>query len=206
MSKIDFKKVLKHLYRPSAREVSVVEVPPMNFLMIDGAGDPNVSPAYQQAVEALFSLSYALKFRVKKSKGVDYVVMPLEGLWWTDDPAQFSMSNKAIWKWTAMIMQPEFVTAEMVTEALDELRKKKALPALEKVRFETYCEGLAVQIMHIGPYAAEEPTIARLHSFIRENGYELNGKHHEIYLSDPRRTAPEKLKTILRQPIRKAEL
>jgi len=205
MSKIDFKKVLKHLYRPSAREVSVVEVPPMNFLMIDGAGDPNVSPAYQQAVEALFSLSYALKFRVKRSKGVDYVVMPLEGLWWTDDPAQFSMSNKAIWKWTAMIMQPEFVTAEMVTEALDELRKKKALPALEKVRFETYREGLAVQIMHIGPYAAEEPTIARLHSFIRENGYELNGKHHEIYLSDPRRTAPEKLKTILRQPVRKAE-
>jgi hypothetical protein len=111
------------------------------------------------------------------------------------------MSNKAIWKWTAMIMQPEFVVAEMVAEALDEVRKKKGLPALERVRFEAYQEGLSAQIMHAGPYATEEATIARLHSFIRGNGYELNGRHHEIYLSDPRRTAPEKLKTVLRQPI-----
>ncbi|MBC7228307.1 MAG: GyrI-like domain-containing protein [Thermoflexales bacterium] len=203
MAKVDLKKDLKHLYNPSAREVSVVDVPPMNFLMVDGIGDPNVSPEYQQAMEVLFSLSYALKFRVKKSIGIDYAVMPLEGLWWTDEPTRFSMSNKAIWKWTAMIMQPEYVTAEMVAEALDEVREKKGLPALERVRFENYHEGLSAQIMHIGPYAAEEPTIARLHSFIRENGYEPNGKHHEIYLSDPRRTAAEKLKTVLRQPIRK---
>jgi hypothetical protein len=175
----------------------------MNFLMIDGAGDPNVSLEYQQAMEALFSLSYALKFRVKKSNGVDYAVMPLEGLWWTNDPGQFSMSNKGIWKWTAMIMQPEYVTGELFAEALAEVRRKKDLVALDRVRFESYHEGLSAQIMHIGPYAAEEPTIARLHSFIRENGYELNGKHHEIYLSDPRRTAPEKLRTVLRQPIRK---
>jgi len=203
MSKVDLKKDLKHLYNPSAKEVSVVDVPPMNFLMIDGAGDPNVSPEYQQAMEALFSLSYALKFMVKKSNGVDYAVMPLEGLWWTDDPGQFSMSNKGIWKWTAMIMQPEYVTGQVFAAALAEARRKKDLVALDRVRFESYHEGLSAQIMHIGPYAAEEPTIARLHSFIRENGYELSGKHHEIYLSDPRRTAPEKLRTVLRQPIRK---
>lgn len=203
MSKVDLKKDLKHLYSPSAKEISLVDVPPMNFLMGDGSGDPNVSLEYQQAMEALFTLSYALKFRVKKSTAVDYAVMPLEGLWWTDDPSQFSMSNKAIWKWTAMIMQPEYVAAEMVAEALEEVRKKKVLLALERVRFESYHEGLSAQIMHTGPYAAEEPTIARLHSFIRENGYELNGKHHEIYLSDPRRMAAEKLRTVLRQPIRK---
>jgi len=149
------------------------------------------------------SLSYALKFRVKKSTGVDYAVMPLEGLWWTDDPSQFNVSNKAIWKCTAMIMQPEYVAAEMVAKALEEITEKKGLPALERVRFESYHESLSAQIMHIGPYAAEEPTIARLHSFIRESGYELNGKHHEIYLSDPRRMAAEKLRTVLRQPIRK---
>ncbi|MBC7265114.1 MAG: GyrI-like domain-containing protein [Chloroflexi bacterium] len=154
MGKVDLKKDLKHLYNPSAVEVSVVDVPPMNFLMVNGTGDPNVSLEYQQAMEALFSLSYALKFKIKKSTGVDYAVMPLEGLWWTDDPSQFSMSNKAIWKWTAMIMQPEYVAAEMVAEALDEVRKKKGSPALERVRFETYHEGLSAQIMHIGPYAA----------------------------------------------------
>ncbi len=203
MGKVDLKKELKHLYNPSAKEISVVDVPPMNFLMIDGAGDPNVSPEYQQAMEALFSLSYALKFRIKKDIGADYVVMPLEGLWWTDDPSQFSMTNKAIWKWTAMIMQPEYVTLELFEEVLAEVRRKKGLPALDRVRFETLHEGLSAQIMHIGPYAAEEPTIARLHGFIRDNGYELNGKHHEIYLSDPRRTAPGKLKTVIRQPVRK---
>lgn len=201
MSTIDLKKDFKQLYNQSAKEVSVVDVPPMNFLMIDGAGDPNVSVEYQQAMEALFSLSYTLKFRVKKITGVDYAVMPLEGLWWTDDPSQ--LVDKGLWKWTAMIMQPEFVTAELVAEALAEVREKKGLAALDRVRFETYHEGLSAQIMHIGPYDAEGPTIARLHSFIRESGYEPWGKHHEIYLSDPRRTAPEKLKTVLRQPVRK---
>jgi len=202
MGKINLKKELKHLYNPSAKKVSVVDVPPMNFLMIDGTGDPN-SPDYQQAMEALFSLSYTLKFKIKKGTGVDYTVMPLESLWWTDDPSQFSMSNKEIWKWTAMMMQPEYVTLGLFEEALAEVRQKKGLPALDRVRFEAYHEGLSAQIIHIGPYAAEEPTIARLHGFIKESGHELNGKHHEIYLSDPRRTAPEKLKTVLRQPIRK---
>lgn len=204
MNKIDLKKDLKHLYNPSVKEVSVVDVPPMNFLMIEGSGDPNTSQEYAEAIEALYALAYALKFKVKKSKvGVDYAVMPLEGLWWTDDPSQFSLSNKAIWKWTAMIMQPKYVTAALFAEARVEVRKKKDLAALDKARFETYHEGLSAQIMHIGPYAAEASTIAKLHGFIQENGYRLKGKHHEIYLSDPRKSAPEKLKTVLRQPIQK---
>jgi len=201
--KVNLKKAWKHLYNPSARKITVVEVPPMNFLMVDGAGDPNTSPEYQQALEALFSLSYTIKFKSKKEAGVDYVVMPLEGLWWTDDPARFSLDDKSLWQWTAMMMQPEHITATAFEEARTEVRRKKELPALERVRFEAYREGLSVQIMHIGPYDAEGPTIARLHRFIEENGYEPNGKHHEIYLSDPRRTAPEKLKTVLRQPVRK---
>ncbi|NOZ72288.1 MAG: hypothetical protein GXP38_10305 [Chloroflexi bacterium] len=201
MSKVDFKKKWRHLYNPSAKKISVVEVPPLNFLMIDGAGDPNTSPQYQQALEALFSLSYTIKFRIKKTTGDDYTVMPLEGLWWTEDPGQFSVDHKDQWQWTSMMMQPEFITPEIVTEAITEVRRKKNLAALDKVRFEPYHEGLSAQIMHIGPYAAEAPTIARLHQFIRENGYELRGKHHEIYLSDPRRTRPERLKTVIRQPI-----
>lgn len=202
MAKIDLKKDLKHLYSPSAKEVSVVDVPPMDFLMIDGSGDPNTSQEYAEAIEALYALAYALKFKVKKSKvAIDYAVMPLEGLWWTDDPAQFSMSNKANWKWTAMIMQPKYVTADLFAGALAEVKKKKDLTALDRVRFESYHEGLSAQIMHIGHYAAEERTIAKLHSLVEESGYKLNGRHHEIYLSDPRKSAPEKLKTVLRQPI-----
>ncbi|MBW1730892.1 MAG: GyrI-like domain-containing protein [Deltaproteobacteria bacterium] len=201
MEKIDFKKELKYLYKASAKEVSVVEVPPMNFLVIEGHGDPNTSSEYMEAIEAIYPVAYALKFKVKKSKGIDYVVMLLEGLWWTDDPAQFSMDNKEIWNWTAMIMQPEHVTKEMYEEAVAEVGKKKDLRALTKMRLETYEEGLSVQILHMGPYAEEGPTIARLHDYIKDHGYRFNGKHHEIYLSDPRKTAPEKLKTILRQPV-----
>ncbi|MBC7187457.1 MAG: GyrI-like domain-containing protein [Calditrichaeota bacterium] len=199
MRKIDLKRELAHLYNPSPHKVAIVDVPPLNFLMIDGAGDPNLSPAYHQAIEALFSLSYTLKFMAKKGKGVDYGVMPLEGLWWTDDPTQWS--NKSLWQWTAMIMQPEWVTPDMVAEALRVVKEKKGLTALDQVRFECYHEGLAAQIMHLGPYDAEGPTIAKLHDFIRESGHELRGKHHEIYLSDPQRSAPERLKTVLRQPM-----
>ncbi|TKJ29790.1 MAG: hypothetical protein CEE40_07405 [Chloroflexi bacterium B3_Chlor] len=202
MVKIDFKKELKHLYRPSAKEVALVDVPEMNFLMIDGRGDPNTSQEYQEALEALYAVSYALKFMVKKSEAtVDYVVMPLEGLWWTEDMTEFSMDDKDIWKWTAMIMQPEYVTRAFVDEALREVEEKKNPPALSKTRFESYHEGLAVQIMHIGPYSEEAPTIEKLHAFARERGYQLRGKHHEIYLSDPRRTAPDRLKTVIRQPV-----
>ncbi len=203
MPKIDFKKELKHLYKPSAKEVVLVDTPPMNFLMIDGRGDPNTAQEYRDAIEALYAVSYALKFMIKRGEaGIDYAVMPLEGLWWTDDMSQFSTDNKDIWEWTAMIMQPEYVTGDLVDAALQEVERKKNPPALSKIRFETLHEGLAVQIMHIGPWSAEEPSIERLHAFAKENGYELRGKHHEIYLSDPRRTAPERMKTVIRQPVR----
>lgn len=202
MTKVDFKKELRQLYKPSPKEVVVVDVPEMNFLMIDGVGDPNTAQEYKDAIEALYSVSYALKFMVKKGESaIDYAVMPLEGLWWVDDMTQFSMENKDAWKWTAMIMQPEYVTEGVVNEALRQVEKKKNPSALSKIRFESFHEGLSAQIMHIGPYSAEGPTIERLHNFIKENGYELRGKHHEIYLSDPRRSAPEKMRTVIRQPM-----
>ena len=200
--KIDFRKELKHLYNSSAKKVEIVDVLMMNFLMIDGSGDPNTAQEYKDSVEALFAIFYALKFMLKKEKGVDYGVLPLEGLWWTDDMIQFSMENKDVWKWTAMIMQPEYVTEGLVNKSLEQVEKKKNPPALPKIKFESFHEGLSAQIMHIGPYSVEGPTIERLHNFIKENGYELKGKHHEIYLSDPRRSAPERMKTIIRQPMR----
>ncbi len=203
MAKIDYKKELKQLYTASAKTVSLVDVPPMNFLMIDGRGDPNTSPEYAEAIEALYAVAYALKFKVRRKTGIDYVVMPLEGLWWTEDPARFTIEDKGAWLWTAMIMQPEHVTREMYGEVVAEVAEKKGLTALQRMRFERYHEGLSAQILHIGPYSEEAPTIARLHEFIREQGYQIAGKHHEIYLSDPRRTAPERLKTILRQPVQR---
>ena len=203
MPKTDFKKEWKHLYRPSAKEFVVVDVPPMNFLMIDGHGDPNTAQEYQDAVEALYGVAYKLKFMSKKEKGMDYIVPPMEGLWWVENVEEFTTENKSTWDWTMMIMQPEWITQEMFEEALKQVEKKKNPPALSRLRLEVYHEGLAVQIMHIGPYDAEAPTIARMHTFIDENGYEPTGKHHEIYLGDPRKVAPEKLKTVLRQPVRK---
>ena len=202
MPKIDLKKELKHLYQPTAKEVAVVDVPEMNFLMIDGAGDPNTSQEYQDAIEALYAVAYTLKYMVKKrDPQADYVIPPLEGLWWADEMDAFSMEDKDAWKWTAMIMQPEVVTRELVEEAIQEVERKKDPPALPKIRFESYPEGLSVQIMHIGPYSEEAPTIQKLHAFAQQNGYQLRGKHHEIYLSDPRRTAPDRLKTVIRQPV-----
>jgi len=204
MPKIDFKKDLKHLYEPSPKKFEVVDVPPMKFLMIDGHGDPNTAQEYQDAIEALYAASYKLKFMSKKESGKDYVVPPLEGLWWAEDMETFTTArDKSAWDWTMMIMQPEWITQEMVEEAVKQVGKK-GLPALSKLRLETYHEGLSVQILHIGSYDEEGPMIARLRNeFIPENGYEEAGKHHEIYLSDPRKVTPEKLKTVLRQPVRK---
>lgn len=203
--KVDFKKTLKHLYQPSAKKFEVVDVPPMQFLMIDGHGDPNTAQEYKNAVEALYAVSYQLKFMSKKELSKDYVVPPLEGLWWAEDMETFTTKqDKSKWDWTMMIMQPEQITQEMVEAAVKQVQKKKNLPALPKLRLETYHEGLSVQILHIGSYDDEGPTIAQMHhEFMPENGYEEAGKHHEIYLSDPRKVVPEKLKTVLRQPIRK---
>lgn len=203
MTKIDFKKQLKHLLNPSPKQPEIVDVPVMNFLMIDGVGDPNSASTFQQAVEALYAVAYHLKFTVKKSTAaIDYSVAPLEGLWWAEDMRAFSLDRKDLWQWTMMIMQPVYVSKDLYQQALSEVQKKKTPPALGKMRFQAFHEGLAAQIMHLGPYAQEGPTIARLHEFIETNGYQLAGKHHEIYLSDPRKSAPEKMKTIIRQPIK----
>ncbi len=201
MKKIDYKKELKHLYRPSRASIKTVDVPRMNFLMIDGHGDPNTAKEYSDAVEALYAVSYALKFMVKKGElEIDYGVMPLEGLWWVDDMSQFDINDKTNWKWTSMIMQPEYVTQDLFTAACERVKKKNPV-SLPKVRFESFCEGKAVQIMHIGPFSEEGPTVERVHEFIRDNGYSEAGRHHEIYLSDIRKAAPEKWKTVIRQPI-----
>jgi hypothetical protein len=206
MPKIDLKKENKELYNPSSKEVSIIYVPKMNYLMIDGEGDPNISQEYQDAIEALFSVSFKVKFISAKEASQDYVVMPLEGLWWIENMEDFNIQDKSNWKWTSMIRQPDFITKNMVEKALTEVEKKKNLPALSRVRFESLHEGLSAQIMHLGPYSEEEPAIEKLHAFIEVNGYEFDGtmpgeKHHEIYISDVRRTKPEKLKIIIRQPI-----
>lgn len=202
---LDLRKEYRHFYNPSSRAPEIVEVPTFDFLMIDGHGDPNLSAEYQQAVEALYSLAYTIKFEVKRSHGIDFTVMALEGLWWAEDMTQFSTQRKQDWDWTMMIMQPDLVSAELVASCQAQALKKKKKPAIEKIRFERYEEGTAVQLLHIGPYAEEGPNIARMHAFAQEQGYALHGKHHEIYLGDPRRSAPEKLKTVLRQPLRRSE-
>jgi hypothetical protein len=199
---IDLTQTLKYLYLPSFKAPVIVQVPPLNFLMIDGHGDPNVTPAYQAAVEALYQFSYSLKFAMKKEAGIEYKVMPLEGLWWAENMDSFVSGAKETWDWTMMIAQPDPVTTAWVEKTLAALAvKKDSAPAIPQVRFECYAEGASVQILHLGPYSAEYHNVQRIHAFAAEQGYHPAGKHHEIYLGDPRRTAPEKLRTVLRQPI-----
>jgi hypothetical protein len=202
MAKLDLKKELSVLFK-ATNDPAMVTVPALHFLMVDGRGDPNTSVDYLQAIEALYGMSYTVKFIIKKEGGEDYTVLPLEGLWWSDDPLDFVRGAKDKWEWTAMIMQPRLVTASHIEKAKDELKRKKDPPALPKVRFENFEEGLSAQVLHTGPYAEEGPTIERLHKFIEEQGYALHGKHHEIYMGDPRRSKPEKLRTIVRQPVKK---
>jgi len=201
INKVDFKKSLKQFYNPPKGGFHFVDVPIMNFLMVDGRGDPNISDEYRDAVQALYSLSYALKFALKK-QGYEYVVPPLEGLWWMDDMNEFTIANKHRWEWTMMIMQPVWMTGESVEGVRRELSRKKSLPSLNKIRFKPYHEGLAVQTLYIGSYVDEAPTIAAIHKFIASNNHCLSGKHHEIYLGDPNKTSAERLKTIIRQPVR----
>jgi hypothetical protein len=208
MAKIDLKKELKEFYTASKSKASMVEVPKFNYLMVDGEGDPNTSIEYQEAMEALFPVSFKVKFISKKEKSQDYVVMPLEGLWWVNNMENFSIEDKSSWKWTAMIMQPDFITKTLIKQALEEVEEKKNPAALSKMRFESLQEGLSAQILHMGPYSEEGPTVAALHDFIEKEGYEFDGssgqKHHEIYLSDMRRTKPERLRTIIRQPVKQS--
>jgi hypothetical protein len=204
MKKIDFKKELGHLYKPSSKEVSIVDVAPMNFLMIDGRGDPDKAIAFKNAIEALFMVSHILKIAIKRSgAGIDYGVMPLEGLWWSNEMNDFNRDQRDNWQWTLMIMQPEYVNAELVAAAVREAERQKNPPALPEIRFDSFFEGPAAQIMHNGLFSGEGPTIEKVHGFIKDNGYVFNGRHHEVYLSDVRRAAPERWRTIVRQPIKK---
>jgi hypothetical protein len=201
--KIDLKLELKKYYNPSAKTPEILEVPSFKYLMIDGISMDFGNEDSQNAIQALFGVSYKVKFTLKKEQGLDYGVMPLEGLWWADDLNDFINGNRDKWQWTYMIMQPEFVASDLIQAAMKEVKKSKGLKTVDLLRLEDYEEGLTAQIMHIGPFSEEHPNIMKIHRFIKESGGTFDGKiqkHHEIYLSDFRKTAPEKLKTVLRQP------
>jgi hypothetical protein len=213
MKILDLKKQYKYLYQPSAKKIETVQVPNLQFAMIDGAiekgSEPGKSPAFAEATQALYSLSYTLKFMLKKRKtnAIDYPVMALEGLWWVED-GMFDITVKDNWFYTLMILQPDIITKDIFAEGLAEVRKKKGdSPALSKLRLANFEEGLCVQVMHIGPYATEPATIEVMRAFATENGYRdrvgPKGKHHEIYLGDPRKADQAKLKTVLRHPLEK---
>ncbi|MDP6456810.1 MAG: GyrI-like domain-containing protein [Candidatus Marinimicrobia bacterium] len=206
MKKIDLKKTYKQFYQPSSKAIEDITVPAFNFLMVNGVGDPNTAISFQEAVGALYSLSYTIKFSNKsESPDFDFTVMPLEALWWSKNMDAFTDGKKDEWEWTCMIHQPDFISEADVISAKESVMKKKDLFAVNDVRFETFEEGRSAQILYIGPYADEASTIKNIHQFISDADCELSGYHHEIYLSDPRRTAPEKLKTIIRQPMRSKE-
>jgi hypothetical protein len=201
VKKLDLRRELKQLYSPSAKVMAEVKVPRFTYLMIDGQGDPNTSVDYAAAVEALFTVSYTAKFMVKKGPTQqDYAVMPLEGLWWADDLRAFTTNDRANWRWTMMILQPQCATRTVLRAAMAEVVKKKALPAVSKLRIENFAEGHCAQILHVGPFSEEGPTIARLHEYIDARSAR-RGKHHEIYLTDIRRAQPARWKTIIRQPM-----
>ena len=203
MDKYDVKKAQKNLYSPTALGFSAVTVPTMQYLAVDGHGDPNTAQEYADAIEALFSVAYTLKFESKASLGRDFVVGPLEALWSATDMATFVSRDKSAWDWTAMINQPEWISEELVAAAVAKARAKKSNPALDLLRLITLDEGECIQILHVGSYDDEAPTLEVLHdSYMPENSLTFNGRHHEIYLSDARRTEPSKLKTLLRQPVR----
>ena len=199
--KIDIKTTLGPVYRAPVGTFVQIDVPRMRFVMVDGAGDPNDAPAYADAVTVLYAVSYALKF-ASKAAGCDYVVPPLEALWWSDDPVAFVTRQKDLWRWTTMIHVPDCVTAGMCAAGLAKATEKRPAPPAS-LRIETLTEGASLQTLHVGPYDAEGPVLARLHDHVMpEAGLTFNGPHHEIYLGDPRRAAPDRLRTILRQPVR----
>ncbi len=201
MEKIDFKKSLPS-YTARAGVFEVIEVPPLNYLMIDGHGDPNAGGPFSEAIGALFSVGYKLKFTSKNELGRDYTVMPLEGLWSSADPSTFTTAlDKSTWDWTLLMMVPDWITTELFQAARDAVRAK-AGPTIDMLRLEQLDEGRCVQTLHLGPFDDEAETLHRLHSqFIPERGFTLRGRHHELYLSDFTKTAPAKLRTILRQPV-----
>ena len=202
--KIDLWAENRELFTPSAKEPSFIKVPPFAYLMIDGTGDPNTSPFFRDAIGALYGAAYTLKFMLKKHSGIDFRVMPLSGRFKADDPSALLLGRKNEWKWSLMMPLPSVVRQADFEKAVGEAgAKKNASPSLHLLRREILKEGLCAHILHRGAYAQEKPTIEKLHAFIRENGFDFAGSHHEIYLSDPNRAAPEKLKTIIRQPVKK---
>jgi hypothetical protein len=204
MNKIDYKKELKELYTGKKDDFKIINVPSINYLQIHGSGDPNTDPNYRSSIEALYATAYAIKFICKK-KEMDFTVMPLEGLWYAEDYAVFESREKNKWSWTMLIMLPPFVTEHIFREAIDTVKKKKDNPKISEVFFEQYEEGLCIQTLHIGSYDNEGPIISQMYRYLSEHGYQLSGKHHEIYLSDPRKNNIDKLKTIIRQPIKACE-
>lgn len=199
MASIDLKKVYRDHYTAGKAPASV-DVPERPFLMIDGAGDPNTAPEYQSAIEALYPIAYGIRASIKARTGDAYTVLPLEGLWWVPDMSTFDVRDKSSWLWTAMICLPDVLDETSAEKVISEVTAKKQLSAGSKVRFERFAEGTAAQVLHVGPYADEAPVIESLHRFVDESGRALSGKHHEIYLSDPRKSEPTKLRTIIRQP------
>lgn len=211
MNKLDLRKQFKVFYNPSARKVEVVDVPRFQFVLIDGLIEPGMgpgsSPAFQEAMQALYGAAYTLKFMSKQRKEdpIDYSVMALEGLWWVEG-GEFSFQRKDNWAYTLMMMQPDHITEGMFQDALRQLRQKKGdQPAFSQLRLEPFQEGLCVQTMHVGPYDAEPATIEKMDAYAHEQGYQMHGKHHEIYLGNPLRADPDKLKTILRHPVMKLD-
>ena len=202
--KVDLSKELKAVYRASSKVPALITVPRLKYLMIDGAGYPETSPDFHPAMEALFSIAYTIKFMFKKGpQQLDFKIMPLEGIWWMKDDAQWDMKRPDDWRWRLASAVPDFVDAAALREAKKQIKKKKDLPSADKLRLKSWKEGDAVQMMHIGPYDKEQAAIDSILAFTADNGYAVNGRHHEIYFSDPRRVAPEKLKTIIRFPVKK---
>ncbi|MFE2754646.1 GyrI-like domain-containing protein [Actinosynnema sp. NPDC059335] len=199
----DVKRALKQLYAPKNTDWALVDVPEQRFIAVDGRGDPNTGAEYARALEALYPVAYAIKFASKRA-GRDLVVGPLEGLWWADDPQVFTARAKDSWHWRMLISQPDWITGDLVEEAKEAVAAKKSLPALADVRLEVLREGLSAQVLHIGPYDDEGPVLARLHDeWLAANGLRMAGLHHEVYVGDPRRVEPAKLRTVLRQPVRR---
>jgi hypothetical protein len=199
VTKLDLRKTLSPFYSPLAGEVELVKIPSMKFIMVDGEGAP-ATEKFQQKIGILYNLVYTMKFRSKRLLKKDYNVMALEGLWWIEGK-RFDLAKREDWSWTLMIVVPDFVTDKMFSEAKDEIRRKKNPPGLAEARLELFDEGECVQIMHVGPYSTEPESIAKLEAFRKEHGFKMVGKHHEIYLGDPRRAAPSKLRTVIRHPV-----
>lgn len=200
MTSVDLKKIYRDHYT-AKRTPTIVDVPTRPFLMIDGYGDPNTSQEYREAVEALYPIAYGFRAAIKAATGDAYTVMPLEGLWWVPKMADFDPADKSNWSWTAMICLPDAITDTMAADVIPAVTANKKLAAGLKARVEHFTEGVSAQILHIGPYADEAPTIDTLHEFIDNAGHKRAGKHHEIYVSDPRKADPAKMRTIIRQPI-----